>query len=1529
MRRWLALGAAAIATAGAALALAQDGGAPAAPTAWVTRPEVPGTARTLVPFGIEATSAGPRAWALGRVDDATVVLSRAPSGAWSSTPLAAGRPVGGDAPQHAGELTPDGHGAVLLAAPTRLFTRAPGGAFTAAPDPGPALAADEQLVGGDPAAATARTLLAVVGGEDPAVFLAPTIADGTGSAVLRLDADGWEREPIDAPDPVRPLALAAAGPSRAWLLGSSAGRVVLLLRDAATERWAPIAFDDALLSAAATVEVAPPPADPLTATADGVWLDLRVTPTGATAPVDLTERLKLATTPDVPTPTASVTATATSTATATATATATTTATATATSTATPTGTPVAPSLVLDGRWCDVQPLCDHALGFTFAPGARGYRSVATAATAEAKFGTRAISAPVDRGTAADARARDAQRQGGYAALEGETFRLRDGIGDDGSSTTQAIAFAADGTGFTGGTEAVGAVGRAPAAPAPPAEAVPVADALTTAALSPVGDGRVFAASRSRGAVIFEPGNGWSPAFSPLLEIFAPPIAIAWPRRDIVIAGGSSGLLATSNREPFNVNTDFFEDEDIPNPRITNFEELEVRNTVLAIACTPTDPLDCVAVGLNGLIARGDGFRWRLQALPDAAPEPTHVTGVAFDERTPLLATTDGLYVASGDGYARDEDLRARMTAAGLSGAVRTVATVAGGGVVVDGRFARDSAGAAWRPTAAPLALHPYALGAYRDADGAVRAIVSATSDPTPLPEPIEPEPDTPPEDGVPPRERNVIAPSPVDAVTLRETADGWLDLDRSRFQRSGGRDLPDMTPNTRTILVDSSGTGMLLGGVSDASTGSPYRDGPDAQTLGGVPSARRLEGGVLAPPQAPPSESGENPAPPATVRLAVGGHPACLDRCGGAGGQGYAPDTHLQTAIARVRAMTAAGAGPAALLIGGGRASVGGEPLDPGGARRYRELTDGAGVPTYVLPGPGDLPGGGAEAFASAFATAPAPQGTGETPAGVDLVAVTQPGGATPGQGRGTFAFDVKAPAGTVRVIAIDNAAGRLAGGPEGPQAQWIRATLDQARTNGVPSVVVGSAPLDDTQHVTPAEDAADQIALLAGKASAYVATAGVDDPADEHFGGVLSQSVIQAPGVAPLTLLQSSTLGYAPSYKFTRNEEDEDDIRQTNAALLLIDVAVGQLDPGTGVAPVATVAEPLLEGLDLDRSSRSVPLGWAFPLFVTARDPSPRRFLMSPEPGAPLRPAGPSTTTNPLIDQCRFYLQSCASLIPTDMTFVSANPRIARFVAVRPGGRETEGLPQVVLDASGHVIDDPRGFVCPLALGNTDVYVTAMGRRVTTPIRVIPVPKIDGLRATSIPPGTCAFPILDPTPNDPKPTPTPQPPAADPAPPATDPAPVVPDPQPQPQQPSQPAPQPAPNPAPPAPNPGSAGPAPAAPVRVTPPVADAALPPVAPAPKPPVTAPPPTPPQGLSVQAVEAPQVQTFQALQHAEQRREEYAFDTDSAAVAYAQPPSPLPWEIAGGVAALLLVMAGGGVAGRARSRAAATAKATARR
>ena len=184
---------------------------------------------------------------------------------------------------------------------------------------------------------------------------------------------------------------------------------------------------------------------------------------------------------------------------------------------------------------------------------------------------------------------------------------------------------------------------------------------------------------------------------------------------------------------------------------------------------------------------RGDGTNWRILALPATAPAPTHITGVAFDGRTPLLATTDGLYVgeASGDAYVRDDDLRARMTAAGLPAAVRTVATVADGGIAVDGRFVRDSAATPWRPTAAPLDLHPYALAAYRDPDGAVRSIVSATSEAVPLPEPFDPEDD---DDGPPDEEDRAAGTAPVRAVARRR---GGAARERGRVDRLGPLALP------------------------------------------------------------------------------------------------------------------------------------------------------------------------------------------------------------------------------------------------------------------------------------------------------------------------------------------------------------------------------------------------------------------------------------------------------------------------------------------------------------------------------------------------------------------------------------------------------------------------------------------------------------------------------------------------------------------------------------------------------------------
>ena len=130
-----------------------------------------------------------------------------------------------------------------------------------------------------------------------------------------------------------------------------------------------------------------------------------------------------------------------------------------------------------------------------------------------------------------------------------------------------------------------------------------VGDALVSGANSPGGDGRVLALARTRGTMLYTPGRGWSRAFTPLVEIGPTPIALVWPRPNLMIAGGAVGYLASTNYGPFSLDQDF-DDTRMPDLRIDTFDGLKRQNTVLALACTASDPVDCVAVGL-GMLGHG------------------------------------------------------------------------------------------------------------------------------------------------------------------------------------------------------------------------------------------------------------------------------------------------------------------------------------------------------------------------------------------------------------------------------------------------------------------------------------------------------------------------------------------------------------------------------------------------------------------------------------------------------------------------------------------------------------------------------------------------------------------------------------------------------------------------------------------------------------------------------------------------------------------------------------------------------------
>ncbi len=282
--------------------------------------------------------------------------------------------------------------------------------------------------------------------------------------------------------------------------------------------------------------------------------------------------------------------------------------------TATPTPTP-AMIAKLDGRWCDASALCDHRLGFTFAqgeprlplgrrPGDRRRRP----------FGTREVSAPVDTGVAADARAREPSARAATRCSPAGRSRCATGSARTARSTTQALAFSADGSiGFTGGTIALGA---ATTAPRPAFDDTPVpslGDALVAAAASPNGDGRVFAISRQGAALVYAPERGWTFPDTGLAPAMSNGATCSCGRspgraRTSWSASAAPGRWSPSLRDPVPFDL---------RPRLPTTRAAPSRPTT---ACrwrrrcwpsraTPPVPLKCTAVGRVGLIVRGDGLQ--------------------------------------------------------------------------------------------------------------------------------------------------------------------------------------------------------------------------------------------------------------------------------------------------------------------------------------------------------------------------------------------------------------------------------------------------------------------------------------------------------------------------------------------------------------------------------------------------------------------------------------------------------------------------------------------------------------------------------------------------------------------------------------------------------------------------------------------------------------------------------------------------------------------------------------------------------
>ncbi|HWI75420.1 MAG TPA: hypothetical protein VNT55_25890, partial [Baekduia sp.] len=1026
MKRAPAAAAAAV-LAAFALANPQPGTSQNADVPPSARPAIGLPAQTVVPFG--ATPA--ETWAFGRTGadpptvgdhrapaDAFVLLRQAGAGPWRAVQDLAGFSPLAATETGAGRVTPRGGGLLLglrVTDPTILL-RAPGGDFTAIAAPTDTLDDGETLF-------TAQDAVFAALDEDDdttGALIAPHAAGGIDTAVLHYTNNSWTREAInyDAGRPLTAVALDATSPDNAWLLATPAPatRKAFLLfhrthHDDGTWTWEPRDLGDSRFAATrnddlgiSAVTISGFPAQPLTVTPDGLWVDGRLrTVNGASS---FTAFYNNADGPE-------------------------------------------------QASWCDVQdatdePLCPNKLGADLAT-ADGYRSFAWSAT------DRIITNPLRPG------GDRASARGTYLRLENATtFRRRAGAGAQPSGEPAGGAFASSQQGWLAGTDDVVEL-TTRARPAPP-QAWPLTGRRPLIAVAPEPgkvtgalDAQALAVGASGAIARYLPGTGWMPEFlltSSGARVTPRLRGVAWPEPTRAYAVGDRGEMWL-----WRAATGLWErDEAAPEELITN---------LTGVAFQPGNPQRGYVIGQQGTVLHYDKT-WIQDPLP-AEAATKDLNAIAFAGAQAIVAAGDTVLTNDGGGWAVDRGATALL--ASVHGSAIAVAGLPDGGAVLAGRDAvlvRDTATGPWRLTDQPLSgASPVAVAALRDG-GTVRALVSASTEPGGYPQ-TQTRPEQLP--GEPPIQPDPL-PLPNEGLLLRETADGWVDVQRARFRHTT-QDAPGTPDPVLALAVDASGAGWAVGGV----TGADRSSGVQAR----VQTASVLRLGATG---SAPSGSSPSPVPltPGLVRFAVGGHAACASDCADLAQQGLGPDVGLSSVLQRAGDLAARPSGPRAFLYTGGRVEETGATGSRLEADRYADIARAAPLPFYPALSAGDVTHGGAAAIGDAFAAFPSPLGAGVEPRGVTSGAIPGAGGSD--RARTHYAFDSYGGEGTVRVIVIDNAQGSLSASdpdqyPAEAQEPWLRSVLQDARATGIPAIVVGSRDLSTA--TTPASNVATDADALA----------------------------------------------------------------------------------------------------------------------------------------------------------------------------------------------------------------------------------------------------------------------------------------------------------------------------------------------------------------------------------------------------------------------------------------------------------------
>jgi hypothetical protein len=776
----------------------------------------------------------------------------------------------------------------------------------------------------------------------------------------------------------------------------------------------------------------------------------------------------------------------------------------------------------------------------------------------------------------------------------------------------------------------------------------------------------------------FIPGQGWRPeslydsagvAQTPTLR------GVAWPQPGRAYAVGDNGAMWL-----WRADTGLWE----PDPA----KPLNFIGNLTAVAFSPTNPNLGYAVGKNGALLRF-GKSWAQVSLP-ANLQQANFTSVAFaggealaTYRTVVNGSVEAGGVAveeDGSGLHWRVDPAASALLAQLPISADTVlskvaglpdggAVAAGPGLVIE----RDSSVGPWRFSPQPLAeaQSVSALGAYREASGTMRAVVSIDLDPSLNPNisslqtggpwsgdlpppsgPGQPPPFAPPD------------PLPNTGYLLKETAAGWEDMEHMALEASGSEDMPVRPDPVLALLVNpTGGSGLAVGGQTYDSSGSDNGSsfsGPEAP----FETAAAMRFGVGA-----TSVAADALTTIATslghATFAVGGEAACAAACADLAGESLGPDVSLSHALQSANQIVASSPGGLrGFLYTGGRlpagvsSSLSSDELERE-LKRYESLLSGGGsLPVHAASSPGI--GGAYYSFSSTGATG-----------------------------------------GAVTVIVLDYSTGALGAG----QQEWLKGQLAAAKQQGVPAIVVGNASLGFTlpeggQPVLQAQDGGAVSAILVqGGASAYL----FDYPSANVQAQVGS-------GATHIPAFGTGTLGY--TFPPGRFETDY----LGSSGFLLVDIDTSARNPVTNIAPVSARIESNIGQLALNATDGVFLRRSQVALFEALARRPPQGMAINQN----LQTGGVNLAGAEPYDAIPFNClgANCADAVPTDYTFTSSNPDIGDFVAHDPTSANPR---QVELGANRLPLHDPKsGLFCAFNSGTTIVSITTGGLTYAEPVTI-----------------------------------------------------------------------------------------------------------------------------------------------------------------------------------------------------------------